>query len=54
MEVAKMFGVLPASLLRLPLSEFWKMHAYYRKVREAEEKAMDPTSQEPTDGVIVG
>ena len=48
-----MFGVLPADLLRLPLSEFWKMHAYYRKVRNLEEEALDPT-REPNDGVIVG
>ena len=53
MEVARMFGVLPADLLRLPLSEFHKMVAYYRKVRDAESQAQDPT-QEPTDGVIVG
>jgi hypothetical protein len=39
MEIARLFGVLPHTLLRLPLSEFRLLMRYYNQVRAQTEKA---------------
>jgi len=47
-----MFGVLPASLLKLPQSEFRILRRYYLQVREQMESP-SIVSDEPTDGTIL-
>ena len=47
MEVARLFGVLPHTLLRLPLSEFRKLVRYYNQVRAVTE---DPNAGKPQPG----
>jgi hypothetical protein len=42
MEIARLFGVLPHELLRLPLSEFRLLARYYRSYRRRMEG--DPDS----------
>lgn len=51
-EVARLFGVLPISLLALPMSEYTKMRRYYLKYREALESP-DGGGDAPSDGVII-
>ena len=38
-EVARLFGVLPWELKRVPIREYRKMKRYYSKVREARESS---------------
>ncbi len=42
MEIARLFGVLPHELLRLPLSEFRKLATYYKMVRARTEGSSGP------------
>jgi hypothetical protein len=52
-EIAKLFGVLPASLKRLPLSEFQIMYQYWMRSisRLTDDDAI--TSEEPKDGIVL-
>lgn len=53
MEIARLFGVLPHTLLRLPLSEFRKLVRYYNQVRTATENANSgKPSPGPNDRVV--
>lgn len=52
-EIAKLFGVLPYTLKRLPLSEFQVMYRYWLRVRAAQEHGPDITSEGPKDGTVI-
>lgn len=52
MEIARLFGVLPVQLNRLPLSEFRLMVRYYNSVRAATEKANGGPSPSDKDTVV--
>jgi hypothetical protein len=53
MEIARLFGVLPHTLLRLPLSEFRKLVTYYNQVRAVTENASSgKVTPGPNDRVV--
>ena len=53
-EIAKLFGVMPIELKKLPLSEFQIMYRYWmRSVEEIQAKNDLFSSEDPKDGTIL-
>lgn len=52
-EIARLFGVLPHTLLRLPISEFRVLLRYYQRMHTATESTSDEGDDTPKDGTVV-
>ena len=52
-EIAKLFGVMPYQLKKLPLSEFQVMYRYWMRQIHMSDPDRDSTSEGPKDGIVI-
>jgi hypothetical protein len=53
MEIARLFGIAPHTLLRLPRSEFRKLAIYYKMAKEQMENTDGSSGFEPKPGDVI-